>query len=121
MKRIAMLAAFTLGIAGCGGVDDNSPSVAQVTATVQRGGGPATGVYVQESTAVVSSEDLGTILDAQLTDASGQATFTVPSSTSTGQLCFSSYISWTGGESFRSSCKTLNALTRTIVLDHDSE
>ena len=118
MKRLTVLVAFTLGMAGCGGDDGNAPSVSQVTVTVRQGTAAVTSEYVQESTAANSASDLGTIINYAITDSSGQATFTVPRSTSTGNLCFSSYLTWSGGNSFVYSCKSLNELTATVALNH---
>jgi hypothetical protein len=119
MKRLAMLSILALGIGACGS-DSNTPSVSQVTVTVRQGGGPVVGTPVQVSTAANSRSDLGTILDSANTDTSGQASFSVPSSTSTGSLCFSSLITSSTGGSFKAECHTLNALTATVLLDHDA-
>jgi len=119
MKRIALLSVLTLGIAACGS-DSNTPSVTQVTVTVRQGGAPVVGTPVQVSTAANSRSDLGTILDSANTDTSGQATFSVPSSTLTGSLCLSSLIPAITGGSFKAECHTLNALTATVLLDHDA-
>ena len=54
----------------------------------------------------------------QSTNSSGQTVFTVPSSTSTGSLCFSSSRSFGAGFSFVDDCATLNALSPSILLEH---
>jgi hypothetical protein len=54
----------------------------------------------------------------QSTNSSGQTVFTVPSSTSTGFLCFSSSHSSGTGSSFVDDSATLNALSPTVLLEH---
>jgi len=93
----------------------------QVTVTVMQPGGPVVGVSVIES----SSIDEGTsppaptgVIETLSTDVAGRATFTVPSSTPTGKVCFSSPPA--SGISFRfaSSCSSLTALEPTVLLVH---
>lgn len=118
MSRFTLLLAVALGLAACGGSD--SPSVTQVTVTVHQGGLPL-------QTAVVMSAGIDDtrvppvptgILATQNTNSSGQTVFTVPASTSTGVLCFSSTLSVAGGSSFVDDCATLNALSPTVLLEH---
>jgi hypothetical protein len=119
MKRVAMLVALAVGMAGCGG--DDGPSVTQVTVTVRQGGTPLADTSVVESTDIDASTEPDTptgVLETRTTDSAGQVTFTVPASTPTGKLCFSSSVALSGGFSFSGDCKTLNALTPTVDLDH---
>jgi len=118
MKRIPALVAVTLAMMGCGSDNDNRPSVSQVTVTVRQGGATVPNTVVQASTAANSSSDLGQIIDSASTDSSGQVTFTVPASTSTNNLCFSSYIPSGTGGSFAADCSSLNSLTSSVALDH---
>ena len=113
MKRLTMLLAVTLGLAGCGGSD--SPSVSQVIVTVLSHG------LAVANTPVVASADIEPasitptgVIATQNTSASGQTTFTVPSSTTSGKLCFSS----SNGSSFDAACYTLNSLPATLALEH---
>jgi hypothetical protein len=91
----------------------------QVTVTVLQPGGPVPGATVVESSGI----DEGTsppiptgVIETRSTDVAGTATFTVPSSTSTGKVCFSSPPA--SGISFRfaSSCMSLHALEPTVLL-----
>jgi hypothetical protein len=119
MKRIAIVVLGSLLAAGCGS-DSNSPAVSQVTVTVLLEGAPYVGASVVECASVDSAQSppapVGTIA-TQSTNASGQTTFTVPASTSSGMLCFSVTRSTLGGTSHSDDCKTLNALTSTVTLD----
>jgi hypothetical protein len=119
MRRLSMLLGFALFLAGCG--TTNSSSVSQVTVTVLRGG-----VVVPDSPVVASAgiDDTVTppvptgVIATQNTNASGQTVFAVPSSTTTGVLCFSSYVSLGGGFEFDAECHLLNSLPGTIQLEH---
>lgn len=118
MKRVAMLVALSVWMAGCGG---NGPSVSQVVVTVRQGGVALTGVLVVKSADVDSTQHppIPTgVLETLTTDPSGQVTFAVPASTATGDLCFSSHLALPSGYSFVEDCKSLNALTPTVALDH---
>ena len=113
MKRQIILLAVALALAGCGNSD--SPSVSQVIVTVLSHGS------VVANTPVVSSADIDPtsitptgVIATQNTSASGQTTFTVPSSTTSGKLCFSS----SNGSSFDAACYTLNSLPATLTLEH---
>jgi hypothetical protein len=113
-----VLAAVGMGLLGCGGSD--GPPVTQVTVTVKQGGVVVNGTAVIESTAVDESTRPPTptgVLATQSTNASGQTTFSVPSSTPTGILCFTSTIG-VGSTSYVGDCRTLNMLTPTIDLFH---
>lgn len=120
MDRIALLLAVALGLAACGGSD--SPSVTQVTVTVRQGGAVLQNAPVVMSAAIDDLQSppvpIGIPSLEQFTSSSGQTLFTVPSSTSTGSLCFSSSRSSAGGYSFVDACATLNALSPSILLEH---
>jgi hypothetical protein len=93
----------------------------QVTVTVMQPGGPVVGVSVIESSGIdegTSPPEPTGVIETLGTDIAGRATFTVPSSTSTGKVCFSSPP--TSGNSFRfaSSCTSLTALEPTVLLVH---
>lgn len=122
MKRLAplllasLLAPFLA--AGCG--SDSTPSVSQVTVTVRQAGAVLQGATVNASAAMdrsgFSPTPVGT-LATQTTNASGQAVFAVPASTTTGELCFSVTVSVGGAVSEADNCATLNALSPSVVLD----
>ncbi len=116
MGRITLLLAVVLSLAACGGSD--SPAVTQVTVTVRQGGAVLPDAPVVMSAGVDGTVPTGQIGATQTTNASGQTVFTVPGSTTTGMLCFSSTLSITGGSSFADDCATLNALSPTVVLEH---
>ncbi|HQR29759.1 MAG TPA: hypothetical protein PLL32_05060 [Anaeromyxobacteraceae bacterium] len=121
MRRIAMIAAAALLAAGCGS-DSNSPAVSQVTVTVRQGGVALPGATVVECGVVDQALSppactVSSTITSQETNASGQATFNVPSSTTSGQLCFSVTVGSLGGYSHTDDCKTLNALTPTVTLE----
>lgn len=121
MKRIASIAAVALLAAGCGS-DSNSPAVTQVTVTVRQGGVPLQGATVVECGVVDQALSppactASSSITSSATNASGQATFNVPSSTTSGQLCFSVTVGSLGGYSHADDCKTLNALTPTVALE----
>jgi hypothetical protein len=119
MRRIGpAVLALTIGMVGCGGSDSsNTPSVTQVTVTVQHNGAPLENVVVQETVAVDSVD----VLDGGHSDASGHITFAVPSSTSTGNLCVVSYWSPDGvttNQKINSQCFSLNSLPASVVLNY---
>jgi hypothetical protein len=118
MRRVAMLAALSVGLVGCGG---DGSSVSQVTVTVRQAGLALGGVDVVASAGIDSARPPNPtgVMETRATDASGKTTFTVPSSTSTGELCFSSYLPLPGGYSFDRDCRTLNALAAAVTLEHD--
>jgi hypothetical protein len=126
MRRIAMMVAAALGLAACGGSDGNDPAVSQVTVTVRYYGTTSPGRDVVMSSGIQTHPDplvhptpTG-VLATQPTGDDGTTTFTVPGSTTTGSLCFSSLIMVQGGYEWAASCASLNALTPTVLLDHDA-
>ncbi len=122
MKRLAPLLLASLlaplFAAGCG--SDSTPPVTQVTVTVRQAGAVLPGATVRESAAMDRTgfppAPIG-IIATQTTNASGQAVFAVPGSTTSGELCFSVTVSAGGAVSEADSCATLNALSPSIVLD----
>ncbi len=120
MSRFTLLLAVALGLAACGGSD--SPSVTQVTVTVRQGGAVLPNAPVVMSAGIddtlIPPVPTGIPNLEQFTNASGQTVFTVPASTTTGSLCFSSALSISGGSSFTDACATLNALSATVLLEH---
>jgi hypothetical protein len=93
----------------------------QVTVTVMSSGGPDPGFPVVESTAV----DDGTsppspvgVIETRRTDDGGKATFTVPTSTATGRVCFTSLPPSGISFAFTSRCMSLNALEPAVQLFH---
>jgi hypothetical protein len=124
MKRIALLIALAMGLAGCGSENDG-PAVPAVTVTVQYLAATVPATPVVMSSGIQNSSDPAVpptptgILATQNTDTTGKITFTVPGSTSTGSLCFSSLIQRTGGFSFAQDCRTLNLLQASELLNHD--
>ena len=120
MGRITLLLAVVLGLAACGGSD--SPAVTQITVTVRQGGAVLPNAPVVMSAGIDDTQTppvpTGQVGPTQSTNASGQTVFTVPGSTTTGVLCFSSTLSITGGSSFADDCATLNAHSPTVVLEH---
>jgi hypothetical protein len=119
MKRSSLLLAVALGLAACGGSD--SPAVSSVTVTVTLNGTAlpdspvvaSTGVDITPLTPVPTG-----VIATQNTNASGQTVFTVPSSTPTGSICFSSTVSYLGGVGFDSECHSLSTQPATIALTH---
>lgn len=120
MGRIISLLAVAIGLAACGGSD--GPAVTQVTVTVRQGGAVRPDAPVIMSAGIDETRTppvpTGQIGATQFTNASGQTVFTVPGSTTTGTLCFSSSLPLTGGSSFADDCATLNALSPTVTLQH---
>jgi hypothetical protein len=119
MRRGTMLVAVVLGVLGCGGSDPTP--VTQVTVTVKQAGLVVANATVKESADVDSSTQPPTptgVITTGATGATGQVTFTVPPPTSTGILCFSSYIQVAGGYSFVNDCRSMNALSPTVELLH---
>jgi ABC-type glycerol-3-phosphate transport system substrate-binding protein len=113
MKRLTMLLAVALGLAGCGSSD--SPSVSQVVVTVLSHGSTVANTPVVASADIDPSSINPTgVIATQNTSSSGQTTFTVPSSTTSGKLCFSSL----KDSSFDAACYTLNSLPATLALEH---
>jgi hypothetical protein len=93
--------------------------VRQVTVTVLTPGGPVPGTPVVESSGLdirMSPPSPVGVIETRITDAAGMATFTVPPSTQTGRVCFSSPP--TSGILFNlaSSCLSLDALEPTVLL-----
>ncbi len=125
MKRIALTIAAALGLAACGG-PDTAPSVSQVTVTVRYHGTTTPGTDVVMSSGIQGSSSPLVVptptgvLATQATGSAGTTIFTVPASTDTGNLCFSSLIMIQGGYEWAASCASLNALTPTVLLDHDA-
>lgn len=124
MKRLTMLVvvASAAALVRCGG-DDNKPSVSQVTVTVMRAGVAQAGVPVVQSTGIDRSKEPDQptgVMATVATDASGQVAFSIPASTSTGEVCFSSLLSRTSGFSFIGQCKSLNILAATLTLEHST-
>ena len=121
----AARASYTVVATNAGGSTATAVSIGtdprQVTVTVVQPGGPVAGAPVVESSGVDDGTSppspTGTI-ETRSTDASGKATFTVPPSTPTGRVCFSSPPA--SGISFRfaSSCMSLDALEPTVQLAH---
>ncbi len=112
MKRVVVLVVLGV-ISACGG---NDPSVSQVTVTVKQGGAALPETAVVKSAGMDSSHRPSTpvdVLETVSTNSSGQVTFSVPASTSTGSLCFSAAI----GNVFDYECHTLNDLPGTLQLD----
>jgi hypothetical protein len=118
-------ASYTVVATNAGGSTATAVSIGtdprQVTVTVMQPGGPVVGTSVIESSGI----DEGTsppsptgVIETVTTDGAGRATFTVPSSTPTGKVCYSSPP--TSGISFRfaSSCMSLTALDPTVLLVH---
>lgn len=119
MRRFALVAVAALfGIAGCGGSDgNNAPSVTKTTVTVQHNGTPMESILVQESVSLTSE----TVLNGGRTDASGQVTFDVPQSTTTGNLCFISV--WYVDGNINNSrqldhCYSLNSVPASVLLNY---
>ncbi len=109
MIRYGLLFAAAFALAGCG---SDGPSVSQVTVTLTQGGTIIADGAVVESAGMDGSTPTG-IIATQNTNSSGQTTFAVPASTSTGSLCFSARR--IGSSS--SNCATLNSLSPAITLD----
>jgi hypothetical protein len=118
-------ASYTVIATNSGGATATAVSIGtdprQVTVTVMQPAGPVVGTSVIESSGI----DEGTsppsptgVIETLTTDVAGRATFTVPSSTPTGEVCYSSPP--TSGISFRfaSSCMPLTALEPTVLLVH---
>ena len=120
MGRITLLIAVVLGLAACGGSD--GPAVTQVSVTVRQGGAVLPNAPVVMSAGIDDTRrppvPTGQIGATQNTNASGQTVFTVPGSTTTGMVCFSSSLPLAGGSSFADECASLNALSPTVVLGH---
>jgi hypothetical protein len=119
MRRGTMVVLVVLGVLGCGG-SDPAP-ITQVTVTVKQAGVAVASTEVKESADVDGSTRPPTpvgVITTGSTGATGQVTFTVPPSTSTGILCFSSYIPVAGGYSFANDCRSMNALSPTVELLH---
>jgi hypothetical protein len=123
LRAAAARASYTVVATNSGGGTATAVSIGtdprQVTVTVLQPGGPVPGATVVESSGVDESTSPPSptgAIETRTTDVAGNATFTVPSSTPTGKVCFSSPPA--SGISFRfaSSCMSLTALEPTVLL-----
>ena len=121
MKKFGWILATTIALAGCGGTDSSPvPPVTSVLVTLTTGGTPVPNTPIVESTGVDTSQPSSCIptgvLATQSTDASGQTTFAVPPSTSTGSICFTTIFTRGSTNYTYCQCMTLNLLTPTWAI-----
>ena len=95
----------------------------QVTVTVMKSNGPDPGTPVVESSGILVYEGTSPpsptgVIETRITDDVGRATFTVPTSTPTGEVCFSSRPTSGIYSGFTSRCLSLSALEPTVLLFH---
>jgi hypothetical protein len=118
-------ASYSVIATNTGGITATAVSIGtdpqQVTVTVMQSGGPDSGSPVVESSGIndgTSPPSPTGVIETRSTDDVGKATFTVPSSTPTGKLCFSSLPTSGISFAFTSRCMPLNALEPTVQLFH---
>jgi hypothetical protein len=115
-KLLCAIAMSLILMGGCGGDDDPIPFATKTVVTLRHYGAPLAGAIVQE-TVSPESED---VLAGGVTDSSGQFTFDVPSSTSTGKVCFV-YCWYVGGDMMNKHtggrCTSLSSVPASVVLD----
>lgn len=118
-------ASYSVIAANSGGSTATAVSIGtdpqQVTVTVMGSGGPDPGAPVVESSGVHNGTSPPTptgVIETRSTDGGGKATFTVPPSTPTGQVCFSSLPTSGISSGFTNRCMSLDALEPTVLLFH---
>ncbi len=126
MRRLAMMALALLGALGCGSSEPGPQGATSITVTVRRldvqSGAwvPLPGAEVKESADVDRATNPPTIVGlvtSATTDGAGKVTFSVPASTSTGNVCVSVLLQAGGSTSFGSECWSLNVVPATSQLD----
>lgn len=95
----------------------------QVTVTVLQPGGPDAGIPVIESSGVTSYGSMFPpsptgVIETRTTDGEGRATFTVPFTTPTGNVCFTALPPSGITSGFASRCLSLHSLGPSLELFH---
>jgi hypothetical protein len=120
-------ASYSVFAANAGGITATAVSIGtdpqQVTVTVMQSNGPNSGATVVESSGILFSDGTAPpsptgVIDTRITNDAGKATFTVPESTPTGEVCFSSRPTSGIYSGFTSRCMLLTGLEPTALLFH---
>ena len=120
-------ATYSVIATNSGGITATAVSIGtdprQVTVTLMQSSGPDAGEPVVESSGVLVQDGTSPpsptgVIETRITDEDGNATFTVPASTPTGEVCFSWRPASGIYSGFTSRCLMLNAIEPTVLLFH---